>query len=264
MKSLERGIAIMKYLAVRKSAGVTEIAEEFGIDKSTASRILSSLKKQDILYQNAQNQKYSLSVGALLFSHRLMSTHAIINIAQPILQELMMQTHETAHLCALHNDQIYVLSQLKSPENQFMSDACLPGMIEPFHCSAVGKAILANMLPSDARVLLERSEMTSYTENTIIDINELLRQFEIIRKNGYAIDDGEYAKGIFYMAVPVFDYYGYPTFSLGISGFQNSIASRPRFEANLSKLQNAANKLTTDYSRYVKARHEQSRDFYTV
>jgi len=258
LKSLDRGLSIAKYLAVKKSASITEIAEKFNIDKSTASRILAVLKKQDIVYKNNQNMKYSLSIGALLFSFRLMSAHAIINVAQSVLQDLTAQTHETAHLCSLYNDQIYLLSLLKSPQNKYMPDSCLPGQVEPFHCSAVGKVILANMLPSDARLLLERSELTGYTENTIVNIEELMEQFAVIRRNGYALDEGEYAKGICCVAVPVYNEYGDPTFSLGITGYQRNITSKDLFEDKLLKLRSAARKLTKEYVTYIHSERESS------
>lgn len=248
MQSLDRGLRILEYLAKKKGAGVTEISEAFQIDKSTASRILSTFVEHDMAFKDAATGKYRLSVGPLLFSYRAMSYHEIMDIAHPILLDLAAKTGETAHLCVLQQDQIYVLDQVKSKRNQFMKDPSLPGMREPLHSSAVGKVILAYMQPEQARRLLENTSLDVFTDKTISDIDELFGQLEQVRKNGYAIDNEEFSRGVICAAVPVFDSYGFVTHSIGISGNGGYIQSPEIFQQMIAVLLHAGKKLTKAYS----------------
>lgn len=249
MKSLDRALYILEYLSHRKGAGVTEVATEFDIDKSTASRILATFVRHDIVYKDADTGKYRLSVGPLLFSYRTMSYHEIMSIAHPILVELAARTGETAHLCVLQQDRIYVLAQVKGKRNKHMKDPTLPGMREPLHCTAVGKVILAYMPPNEARRLLSGTTLDSYTEKTISDVNTLLTQFETIRREGYAIDDEELAKGVVCAAVPVYDEHGFVTHSIGISGNDGRMLV-PEIRAQLvSILKQSGARLTEEYNK---------------
>ncbi len=245
--SLDRGLSILEYLSKRKSAGVTEIASAFDIDKSTVSRILSTMVQHNMVYKNEETQKYSLSVGPLLFSYHVASNHQIMDLARPVLQRLTELTQETAHLCAMHNNRVFVIDQIKSAKNRFMKDPVMPGMTEPFHCSAVGKCILAYMQPAEAHRLLEASEMSDYTDNTICDISELFTQFDQIREQGYALDLEEYSSKVCCVAVPVFDVYGYASHSLGISGESDLMRNPERFLRCVNYLKDSGKKLSEQY-----------------
>lgn len=251
IQSLDRGIAILEYLSRRRSAGVTEMASAFDIDKSTVSRVMSTFSRRNIVYKDAATQKYYLSIGSLLFSYHIMSDHFIMKIAHPILQQLVSQTYETAHLCALHNGQVFVIDHIKSGRNKYMKDPTIPGMTEPFHCSAVGKVILAYMQPAEARHVLENNNMYSYTDKTINDIDKLMDSLDIIRENGYALDEEEYSQEVYCTAVPVFDAYGYVTHSIGITGQNNFIDNYSLFDRNLSYLREAGKQLSKEYRQHA-------------
>lgn len=49
VQSLDRGMKILSILEHKDSAGVTEIAEELGVNKSTASRLLDTLRQHDMV-----------------------------------------------------------------------------------------------------------------------------------------------------------------------------------------------------------------------
>jgi len=79
-----------------------------------------------------------------------------------------------------------------------------PGRRVRLHCTAVGKALLAELPPEQARALVERDDMPAYTPTTITDPALLLANLEVIREQGYAIDEGEQEVGVrcFAVAVP--------------------------------------------------------------
>jgi len=240
----------MQYLANCKSAGVTEIANAFDIDKSTASRIMTTLVKRNMVYKNANTQKYSLSIGPLLFTYHIDMDHAIIVIARPILQKLSDLTRETVHLCAMHNNQVFLLTQIKSQKNKFIKDPVMPGMTEPFHCSAAGKIMLANMDRNSVRILLETYGLHKHTHNTITDIQELFDQLDEIREKNYALDMEELNDKTCCLDMPVYDEYGYATYSIGLSGSRESFQNPNNMKKYLSILSDASKELTNLYCQH--------------
>ena len=99
-------------------------------------------------------------------------------------------------------DAAKVLAQVPSPHSMRMFTE--PGRRVQPHCTAVGKALLAELPPGEARALLERDGMPAYTPATITDPDLLIAHLEVIRKQGYAVDEGEQEIGVrcFAVAVP--------------------------------------------------------------
>jgi len=87
----------------------------------------------------------------------------------------------------------------------------------PTHCSAAGKAILAFM-PEETLVSIDRDKgLPRRTENTITDIEELKKHFQLIREQDYAFDDEENEKGVKCVAAPIRDQGGEVKAAISIS-----------------------------------------------
>ncbi|WP_454812886.1 IclR family transcriptional regulator [Paenarthrobacter nitroguajacolicus] len=72
----------------------------------------------------------------------------------------------------------------------------------PLHATAAGKVVLAHIADGEiASVLPENLE--SYTSNTIVRRDDLLREIHRVREQGYAVIDNEYETGLFAVACPV-------------------------------------------------------------
>jgi DNA-binding IclR family transcriptional regulator len=84
--------------------------------------------------------------------------------------------------------------------------------MNPLHCTALGKALLAfgdlELPPT----------LEAFTPRTITDPDRLRQDLEQVRGQGYAVDDEEFDLGVRCIAVPVFDFRGKATGSIGISG----------------------------------------------
>jgi len=223
IQSLDRGIQVLLLLAERNSAGVTELAEALGVDKSTASRLVETLRAHDMVRLDPETRKYRLGFRILHLGESLKNNLNVIAIARPMLMELSGRINESVHFCAFNNNSVYVMDQVRSSKNYSLSATV--GMIEPFHCSSVGKCILAFRRPDTIRALLENYEFTKYTENTIMTKEALLENLERIRSLGYAVDDEEMAPGVRCLAVPVYDYRNSVRYSIGVSGPKENINS---------------------------------------
>ncbi len=242
IQSLDRGIRILLILAERDCAGITELAETLGVDKSTASRLVETLRAHDMVRLDPETRKYRLGFRILHLGESLKGNLNVIAIARPMLTELSAQLDESVHLCAFNNNSAYVMDQVRSNKNYALSATV--GMVEPFHCSSVGKCILAFRRQDTIRALLENYEFTRYTENTITTKEALLEDLERIRARGYAVDDEEMAPGVRCLAVPVYDYRNSARYSIGVSGPRENISS-VTMELYIRRMAEMARKLSS-------------------
>lgn len=224
IQSLDRGIQILLILAEKHSAGVTELAAELGVDKSTASRLVETLRSRDMVRIDPETKKYRLGFRILHLGEALKDNLNVISIARPMLLALSAQISESVHFCAYNNGSVYVMDQVRSNKNYALSASV--GMIEPLHCSSVGKCILAFRRPETIRALLEDYTFTQYTERTITTKEALMENLEDIRAQGYALDDEEMAQGVRCIAVPVYDYRNSVRYSIGVSGPKTNFSDR--------------------------------------
>ena len=79
-----------------------------------------------------------------------------------------------------------------------------PGASFPLHCTANGKAILASLPKLEVEKLLPE-DLEQYNEKTITNREELLRELEVVRKEGVAFTREEHIHGICAVGAVVFD-----------------------------------------------------------
>ncbi len=216
IQSLDRGLRILFILAEYKSRGVTELAGDLQVNKSTVFRLLETMEMRGLVQQDEVTAKYRLGMGILQISDGLIKNLDIIGVARPILKQLMTATKESAHLCAFSNDKVYVVDQVKS--NYVMKVSAAIGQDEPIYCSSVGKCILAYLPEDRIEKILNETEFIPYTKKTKTSKKEILKELAEIRSRGYALDDEELSEGVRCIAAPIFNFKGEVKNSIGISG----------------------------------------------
>ena len=160
LQSLDRGMLALKLIAEKGALSVTELAKEMGVDKSTVSRVLETLRKHDMVQLEKNSRKYHLGFRLMYLGERMASSIEIIDIARPVLMEVSRYLGQSVHLCAYNKASVYVIDQIVSSLPYTMSARI--GMIEPLHSSSVGKCILAYRTEQRREEILEDYEMTPY------------------------------------------------------------------------------------------------------
>jgi DNA-binding IclR family transcriptional regulator len=97
------------------------------------------------------------------------------------------------------------------------------GLSKPLYCSAMGKAVLAEMSESEVLAYFSRVELKALTETTITDSEALVRQLEDIKRNGYAVDDSEGEKDVYCLGVSLrMNNKTYGAFSVSVPSYRIS------------------------------------------
>jgi IclR family transcriptional regulator, KDG regulon repressor len=218
---LKKSLEVLKFIVSSGTPlGVTDISKKLAISKSTVYGILSALKEERFIEKDRQSKKYVIGSELYELSRMVFKGGELIAVAKPLLEKLVMQADETAFLCVREDPLVKVIDVVETKKAFRIS---LPvGGTFPFTASATYKAFLSLMDNVSIRESLKEKGLPRYTENSITDIEEFLRQVERTRATGYSLDLEEYLKGI--RAVAALIYTGNtPVGAVCVLGFSTSM-----------------------------------------
>ena len=219
VKTIERASLILDVLGKSpQGISIKELSGKTGLPKGTAHRFLSSLAYFDYVRQNSMTKNYHLGFKLVELGNRLLDQMDLRTEAHPFLVELAERTEETVHMAILdHNEALYVDKVDASEPAGGLRMVSVVGARIPTHCTALGKVMLA-FLPDERLVSIGKDKgLPRRTENTITDIEELKKHLELIREQGYALDDEENEKGVKCLAAPIRDLSGEVEAAISIS-----------------------------------------------
>ncbi|SDM71566.1 transcriptional regulator, IclR family [Fictibacillus solisalsi] len=217
VKSVSRALDIITLVSLKKGGmGVTEIAKQIDINKSSVYRILSTLVLYGYIEQDQETGRYKLGYKFLEVSSKLLESIDLRAEAKPFLQELEDETNEVVHLVVFDQGEVVYIEKLDGNETLRMHSKV--GKRAPMHCTSVGKAILASLPASEVVEILQRKGMPRHTDKTITDKDLFLEELNQVRQRGYALDLEENETGITCIAVPIYDHLGMVVGAVSISG----------------------------------------------
>ncbi|WP_042350309.1 IclR family transcriptional regulator [Bacillus massiliigorillae] len=217
VKSVSRALDIITILSLKKGGlGVTEIANQIDINKSSVYRILSTLVQYGYVEQDADTGRYKLGYKFLEISSKLLESIDLRTEAQPFLKELENETNEVIHLVVYDQGEVVYIEKLEG--NELLRMHSRVGKRAPMHCTSVGKTILANLPTNVVLSILETRGMPSHTKYSIVDKDELLQELAKVKECGFAYDLEENEYGITCIAAPIFDHAGQVIAAVSISG----------------------------------------------
>ncbi len=217
VKSVSRALDIITLVSLKKGGlGVTEIANQIDINKSSVYRILSTLVQYGYIEQDSETGRYKLGYKLLEVSSKLLESIDLRAEARPYLQELENLTNEVIHLVVYDQGEVVYIEKLEGNETLRMHSKV--GKRAPMHCTSVGKAILAYLPTNVVQDILDRKGMPMHTDKTITNKDNFLQELIEVRKRGYALDTEENEYGITCIAVPIFDHLGKVIAAVSISG----------------------------------------------
>jgi DNA-binding IclR family transcriptional regulator len=216
VQSVDRALTVLEILARDGHAGVSEIAEEMGIHKSTVSRLLGSLVSREIVHQNSERGKYQLGFGILRLASSIPGRLSLVQEARPVLESLAEEYKETVNLAVLRSNYAVNVDQAMGPSTLATYDWV--GSLTPLHATSSGKILLAALTVDERDRILKETGLPARTPRTITKRNELEEQLLKISRDGYAVVREEFEIGLNSMAVPVYNHAGSVIGAVSISG----------------------------------------------
>ena len=181
-------------------ATAAQIAEQAEHPFSTVYRLLNTLVSTGFASYDPQDRRYRLGLRVYQLGQKVASSRGFEGAATPILQQLTAVTGESSILGVLDGPHFLTVRKVDGPQFRTTTD---PGDHGSLHTSAVGKALLAFSDPDARERLLETIDLAPRTEHSLTDRDELRRQVEQIRAQGWAGQQEENDVGMAAVAVPV-------------------------------------------------------------
>jgi IclR family pca regulon transcriptional regulator len=205
-QSLARGLASLSAIrSGQPQLGISDLALEVGLTRSTAHRSVATLATLGYLEQDVSSRKYRLGPRVLDLGFSAIHSMELRELAAPQLQLLSDETGHTVNMAILDGvDIVYIERCRTSQPGQREIDLNLHvGSRLPAYCTSMGKVLLA-FLPDDERAgRLAEIELQARGPNTLTDPRSLAAELARVRDEGLAVNNEELAYGLRSLAVPV-------------------------------------------------------------
>lgn len=200
VRSVDRAVSILQVIAGRGETGVTDIATEIGVHKSTVFRLLATLEARGLVEQTHERGLYRLGQGIMQLAEGAARSQDLPTLARPALLRLAATTNETVNLCLLDGERVVTIGQEMGGAT--VAAVNWVGRRSPLHATSAGKVFLAH-LPAERVATLRGSGWARCTERTVTDPVVLDADLALTRDRGYATSIEEHEHGLAAVAAPV-------------------------------------------------------------
>lgn len=229
--AVETSFAVLERLNESGGAGVTELAEEIGVAKSTVHGHLSTL--QSLGYVTREGDEFDVALRFLDLGNAARERSALYRVAREKADEIAAETDEKVWVFAEeHGRGIHLY--LASGEQSVRTYA-RTGQPNYLHQLAGGKAILAGLPDDRVDAVVDRHGLPARTDETITDRDDLFAELGRIRERGFAQNDGESIPGLRAVGVPITNADDVAIGALSVSGPEKRLRGE-RFDEEIPNL----------------------------
>jgi DNA-binding IclR family transcriptional regulator len=193
-----------------------ELCRKLGANKSTVHRLTGILEDRGFLWRDSKTRAFSLGPTILEFVGMVLDRNDISSLCLPYMAVLRDQTKETVGLNIRIGNQRACIAQVESPHELRMRLDI--GRLLPLSCGAASKVLLANMNPNEIEQIVRQTKLEKLGPGSIQDPEELLRQLDTIRRQGFAVSKEERIAGGITIAAPVRNRVGQIVASVSVYG----------------------------------------------
>lgn len=222
VQSVDRALQIIETLAEDDEGyRLTDLAIRTGLSPSTVHRLLTTLENRRFVQFDREASKWHIGAQSFVVGSTFMHRRNFAAQALPYLRKLRDQTRETANLAIVDDESIIVVSRIESRE--VMRSLTKVGGRVAMSVSGIGKAVLATYSDADVTAVIRREGMPRLTEKSIVRPGELFRELQIVRRQGYAVDDEEARLGLRCVAAVIFNDCSEPLAAVSVSGMTDRL-----------------------------------------
>lgn len=205
-QSLERGLAVLcAFTPGRPALGISELAAELALTRSTTHRYVTTLAMLGFLEQDAATRKYRLGPRVLDLGFAMLGSLELREIAAPHLRGLTETTGHTSNLAIRDGTDVILIDRVRGRPGRYhhLEFTLHVGSRLPAYCSATGKILLAYLPGRDLDRLLDGVDLERRGPRTLTGRPALRAELERVRRCGIAVNDEELDTALRSIAAPV-------------------------------------------------------------
>jgi len=199
VKSDETLFALIEEIRDADGIGVTELANEMNLAKSSVHKHLAAMRSHGFVVK--RNGNYHLGLEFFRYGQYTRTQRDVYSAALSVIDEIAEDTGETSWLMTHENGRLMYLDG-RDPNDEINVNALI-GSWEHMHGNAGGKVILAHLPEEEVDDIIDRHGLPEMTEKTITDREILDEELDRVREQGYALNLGEGLREMHAVAVPL-------------------------------------------------------------
>jgi IclR family KDG regulon transcriptional repressor len=203
-------------LGMEKELTVTEISRDLEMPIQSVHRILKALCRHGLVTQNVNNRKYKLGLSMMKYGFLMWDSLMLRDVSKPYMMELSQKTKETVYLAARENEEGVYIDSIDSPQILKISEPI--GLRLPLFIGASNRVILAYLPENVQESLLIKVDWNRIPSLKAMNYEDIKRDLEKIRSQGFSVTSGEATEGTTGMAAPIFSYDNTVVGSLNVAG----------------------------------------------
>ena len=198
--SLAKGLRVLEcFGADSPRLSIAEVAGRTGLDRATARRCLLTLHHSG--YADYDGKYFTLTPRTLRLGMGALTSLPLAQVVQPWLDQLTEQTGQSCSVSILDGAEIVYLA--RAAQKRVMSIGLMPGSRLPAHCTSMGRVLLAALPETEARAIVEGSDLSPRTPFSLTDPDDIMARIAAARTDGYVLIEQEVELGLRSVAVPL-------------------------------------------------------------
>jgi DNA-binding IclR family transcriptional regulator len=219
VKSLLKCLKILECFTVKTpELGISEIAQKLDMHKSNVHNIVSTLVSAGYMEKNPATDQYRFSLKLLEFSYIITNRLDYQAIVLRVMQQISNKLGVMVYFGVMHHENVlYLYNTYPIALSSDFLVRSLMGEKAPLYCTALGKAMLSTLSPEDITRQIG-TNFARFTPNTLVTVEDILKNVEEAGRRGYAVDNCEHENTIRCVGAPVRNRTGALIGGLCISG----------------------------------------------
>jgi DNA-binding IclR family transcriptional regulator len=225
LPAVDRAMNLLELLASsRVGLTLSELSRKLSIPKSTTYYLVYTLVTRGYV-QRTSSGRYSLGFRFADFANAGTAGLNLDMLAKPHLRQIAARLNLTAMLAVLGRAEAVIIAKVTWARDGDGGGGAWVGRHLDLHCTAQGKALIANLPDDELDKLLTDRKLAQFTHKTILSLPALKAHLAEIRANGYSVNDEEHVLGARAVAAPVFDSRGVVMAAISVRGSTQQIPS---------------------------------------
>ncbi|RCW44521.1 IclR family transcriptional regulator [Halopolyspora algeriensis] len=184
----------------RPELTLTEIAHRSGLAMTTTHRLVGELAESGFL-ERSHDRRYRIGLQLWEIAALAPRGLALRELALPFLEDLYEVTHENVQLAVRETTEVVFVERIAG--RRAVPVRTRVGGRFPMSATGVGLVLLAHA-PMEVQEQVLSTPLPRFTTETVTDPTELRSMLAAVRRNGFAISDGQVTEDAVSVAAPVF------------------------------------------------------------
>ncbi|NMW85749.1 IclR family transcriptional regulator [Peptoniphilus sp. AGMB00490] len=230
---LDRAFDILELLSEKDKLSFSELKNSTGISKASLSRILTTLTNKNFISKNENTLEYSLTLKLFEVGAKAIKNFDYLELIRANLNEISNELGVIAQFSIEYNNQNILCIESYDNKNDAFSIYTRVGQTSAMYSTSAGKAILSTYSNENIISRFKDVEFKKFSPNTIDNLQDLLEDISLVRKNNFASDKEENEIGVFCIGSALKSYNNKALGAISLSSRSKEITTDPKYSKNL-------------------------------